>query len=407
MVFLIVNRGIFTTDCFWWKISDFLLKDASGINLYYKLKKKYGKMIKVNMAGENIYVVTDINYIAEILNNSPLIFGSGKLKRKMFGTFMEKNVGVSEGCPWIQRRKITENTLDTNIRHRYSQHYHEFIKHLFQTNKVPLANKDFNYFSKRLAMKIVFNEDEINEDIFKVFSEANSLKSLIFKNREINKSKYLDYLKKHIKNPNNKSLISIAGQYTNNMDELIHHIPHWIFPIAGVIPTTFSRLLLLLCNHPKKFQILINNIKLGKYEYLRKCILETLRLNNPVVTTFRTLLKDYYFGKKLYKNGTQFLILNNPVLRNPDYFIEPNKYIPERWTKDMEKSYYSIMFNQGPQMCPGKELVLQLLESFTINYLEYSNVLKYGHNILKCKKINITNIPQMMNPCKMKFEINR
>ena len=35
-----------------------------------------------------------------------------------------------------------------------------------------------------------------------------------------------------------------------------------------------------------------------KLSYLRKCILETLRLNNQVITTFRTLTQDFSFDEK-------------------------------------------------------------------------------------------------------------
>ena len=62
---------------------------------------------------------------------------------------------------------------------------------------------------------------------------------------------------------------------------------------------------------------------------MRKCILETLRLNNPVITTFRTLEEDYTFDNKYsFKKGDQFLILNNPVLREKEFYKKPNKFIP-------------------------------------------------------------------------------
>ncbi|NIR11881.1 MAG: cytochrome P450, partial [Candidatus Aminicenantes bacterium] len=98
---------------------------------------------------------------------------------------------------------------------------------------------------------------------------------------------------------------------------------------------------------------------------LRAVILETLRLNNPVVTTFRTLDSDYTFSHsgRSFSKGDQFLILNNPVLRDPTFFYEPNRFIPERWVPSLEGSYYAIMFNQGPQKCPGKDLAIFILGS--------------------------------------------
>ena len=74
----------------------------------------------------------------------------------------------------------------------------------------------------------------------------------------------------------------------------------------------------------------------------------------------KAIIKKTIIEKYSFKKGTQFLILNNPVLREKEYFENPNKFIPERWTPEMEQSYYAISFNQGPQRCPGKELAIYL-----------------------------------------------
>ena len=68
----------------------------------------------------------------------------------------------------------------------------------------------------------------------------------------------------------------------------------------------------------------------------------------------------------------------------------------------MENSYYSISFNQGPQRCPGKELAIFLIQSFTVNLLIHYDILDNIENI-QSRKINIENIPQMINPCNINF----
>ena len=137
-------------------------------------------------------------------------------------------------------------------------------------------------------------------------------------------------------------------------------------------------------------------------DFLRKCILETLRLNNPVITTFRTLTQNYTFDNKYsFKKGTEFLILNNPVLREKEFFLHPNKFIPSRWTSQMEKSYYALSFNQGPQKCPGKELAIYLTQNFVYHFLK---IKKIGiSKTIVTNKINIDNIPQVLNPCSIIF----
>ncbi len=91
-----------------------------------------------------------------------------------------------------------------------------------------------------------------------------------------------------------------------------------------------------------------------------------------------------------------------PVLREKEYFKEPNKYIPSRWTDEMEKSYYSISFGQWPKRCPGKELVIFLCSSFIYNLVVVKNIGKTTK--ILSKSINTQNIPQLINPCKIKFK---
>ena len=67
----------------------------------------------------------------------------------------------------------------------------------------------------------------------------------------------------------------------------------------------------------------------------------------------------------------------------------------------MEKSYYAISFNQGPQRCPGKELVIFLMQSFIYNFVKVKHI---NHNtFIKTMNIDTTNIPQMTNPCQTYF----
>ena len=76
-------------------------------------------------------------------------------------------------------------------------------------------------------------------------------------------------------------------------------------------------------------------------------------------------------------------------------------FIPERWTQEMESSYYAISFNQGPQRCPGKELVIFLMQSFMYNFVKVKHI--HYNTFIKTMDIDTTNIPQMTNPCQTYF----
>ena len=419
---IVLLRGILSPNCFWYKISDLLLTDGAGINLYNKYKDKYGDFAPTYMFHEKIYLVTNIKYIKIILDNSPNIFSVGKLKETIFKSFMGKNVGVSTGCPWKRRRYMNETALNIDKLHIYAEKYNNDISNYIKTwkDKSELEYNDFLNFGKYMVAKIVFNVEHLNDDIFKIFSEANNID--VFSNPDFKidqelYNNYLDILNYYIDNPNPNSLIELCLSVSNDREEVLHQIPHFIFPLIGLFITTIPRLLVLLFNHKNILIKVIQEInsintnnkslsqKIYKLSYLRKCILETLRLINPLITTFRTLSQDFSFDNKYYfKKGTQFLILNNPVLRETEYFKEPNKFIPSRWTPEMEKSYYAISFNQGPQRCPAKELVIFLSQSFVYNFIKIKNI--NNNNIIKTNKIDTNYIPQIINPCDIKFIFN-
>ena len=309
--------------------------------------------------------------------------------------------------------------LVTDRLQTYAEKYNtDMIEQLTKwQKKSKLQYNDFYNLGKIMVAKLVFNTIRIDNDIFKIFSEENSINVFYNTDFKITPKIYNNYVKilnHYMDKPNKKSLIELCMMVTHDKDEVLHQIPHFIFPIVGLFVATIPRLLLLLCNHKNAFKKIVQEVysihdySIHNYEaiyrlpFLRKCILETLRLNNPVITTFRTLEKDYTFDNKYtFTKGTQFLILNNPVLREKEFFDQPNKFIPSRWTPEMEQSYYAISFNQGPQRCPGKELAIYLVQIFIYNLFKIKNIGK-DHTITS-DKINTSNISQVINPCNITF----
>ena len=84
--------------------------------------------------------------------------------------------------------------------------------------------------------------------------------------------------------------------------------------------------------------------------------METVRLNAPVISLFRTLEKDMQLNKRYFKKGTQLLLLTNPILRQNEHFSDAYKFIPQRWNEKLEKEYYAISFSQGPKNVQVKNL---------------------------------------------------
>jgi hypothetical protein len=398
-VFLMVQRGILSQSKIWWDIADNISTDSSGIILFNDLKKKYGELVPIKIGNSEVILVTNIRNVKFILDESPSLFEVGKFKYNMFKSFMKFNVGVSNGEIWIKRRLYNECVLKTGYPHLNINYFHKFISD--KLNKmIPKKHNDFVNISKKLVANIVFGEDTISDNIFKIFDDANSINVILFGETTIDQT-YLISLKtaiiKSLKK-NDKSLISFSKKcpkYKSDnhfFTELYHQVSHWIFPMHGIFSMHVIRMLALIASSNG----LQEKLRYDK-SLIRKCILEGFRLNNAVITTFRTLNKDTIIKNKMFKKGSQFLILNAPFLRS-NKFINPNSFNPHRWTTQLEESYYSIMFNKGPQECPGKNLTIDLLTKYIQKYLELVD-----YKLQVEPMIDVNNVPQMINHYRFNF----
>ena len=141
-----------------------------------------------------------------------------------------------------------------------------------------------------------------------------------------------------------------------------------------------------------QFEIIIQ----FQIHFLHDLYFKTIITNNPVNSTFRSLLSDYTFDENhSYKRGTPFLIINNPVLRDSIAFPNPNAFEPSRWNETLENSPYSIMFNRGPQICPGKDFITSLLSVMVIEYFNRVGDTKFVVE----PELDVNNVPQIINPC--------
>jgi len=340
-----------------------------------------------------IILVLDRNITNIILDNSPDIFDVGLFKRNFFKSFMTNNVGIQHGVKWRLLRSINENVLDFGRTHQYTDRFNEIINNSFTDNKLPLDFYDFNARAKEITGKIVFGTIcPYQKYIYNTFTEANKLPISILHNSQVpsyDKSRY--YIDKMLRNPQTSTLTYLLAKYGKNISNyckqevrdtlsiprfaterevLADQIYHFIFPIVAMITIHVPRILALIFAHPKVKSKLFHNLPNSKQTklYIRKCILETLRLNSPVMSFFRKSSRPV-FG---FPKNTEFLILSNPMLRDPLVFPNPDLFIPDRWTEYLEQSQYNLIFGLGPQRCPGKNLAMHILQYYLHAYIIFT-----------------------------------
>eukprot|EP00898_Chlorokybus_atmophyticus_P002783 jgi/Chlat1/3505/Chrsp23S03696 len=98
----------------------------------------------------------------------------------------------------------------------------------------------------------------------------------------------------------------------------------------------------------------------SKYPYVDCVIKETLRLYPPGLLVMRWAETDTTIGKYHIPKGTSVFVPIYAVQRNPQYFPNPDAFIPERFLPGKEVSPYTwIPFGVGARMCIGWKFAMQ------------------------------------------------
>ncbi len=371
---LILNRGLIIPNKLWWSINDVILPNNKLDSVFDEYR--YGTHY-INLIVNKFRIINNINEVNTILYNSPIRYRTGFLKYNYFKNFMPKNIGViardddNTIIRWKEMRKFNEHILDTTI--TYSQiitHHKDKIISICNNSEIPMSQEYFIDIAEQIVKLLLFGHTNVSNIIFpgsELYIFPNIIEILYGNSSKVStKNKWSKIIENTHIEP-----ISLLGRIKNlddNILEVYYQIPHWIFPIFGIITSTLIKSLLLDQNYNK------DNIP------TRNILLETLRLFNPVTTLFR---KDI-------KNNEEILIIVQMILRDKQYFENPHSFRPERFNDiKLEHQTYCLMFSQGPQICPGKNFILYLCE-ILFNTIKP----KFKSN----KLLNCDHLPDTLNP---------
>jgi cytochrome P450 len=100
---------------------------------------------------------------------------------------------------------------------------------------------------------------------------------------------------------------------------------------------------------------------LGDLKYTEMVILETLRVRSPVFIFFRESIEVCEFGDYQIPAGSVVLVSPHLMHRNSNYFPDPEKFEPERWTTEFKAHlprFAYFPFGGGPRQCIGESFAL-------------------------------------------------
>lgn len=129
----------------------------------------------------------------------------------------------------------------------------------------------------------------------------------------------------------------------------------------------------LLCQHPdiyQKVQEEVDRVLQGRtpsyadleqLPYCLQVLKETLRIYPPITSWMREALQDLEIAGYAVPKGRTILIASYVLHHRSDYFPHPERFDPERFTREREKQlphYAYIPFGAGPRICIGNYYAL-------------------------------------------------
>ncbi|XP_049831289.1 cytochrome P450 6k1-like [Schistocerca gregaria] len=123
---------------------------------------------------------------------------------------------------------------------------------------------------------------------------------------------------------------------------------------------------------------------IAKMTYLDKVVSETLRKYPPLAFLNRECNKDYQVpGSDLVlEKGSAVLVSTLGLHRDPEYFPDPERFDPERFTEE-EKArrhpYVYLPFGEGPRICIGMRLGLLQTKVGLVYILSKYSLRTVGH----------------------------
>ncbi|XP_014276563.1 cytochrome P450 6k1 [Halyomorpha halys] len=122
--------------------------------------------------------------------------------------------------------------------------------------------------------------------------------------------------------------------------------------------------------------------KINSITYLQMVLDETLRVHSPLSFVSRICTKDTIIEDVKIEKGTRIYISSISLHTDPEYFPDPEKFDPERFSeinKESMTKYTFFPFGEGPRICVGMKYASIFVKTSIVLFLLKYRVLPCGN----------------------------
>lgn len=129
---------------------------------------------------------------------------------------------------------------------------------------------------------------------------------------------------------------------------------------------------------------------LQEMKYMEQCLEETMRMFPALGLLPRVVTRDYQLPdcKATVPAGTRILIPVYAIHHDPEFYPEPSRFDPDRFTEDAKSSrphYAYLPFGEGPRICIGMRFAWMQMKSALTVVLRSYKVTPNEHTVYPLK----------------------
>jgi Cytochrome P450 len=350
--------------------------DRWAVGLLSGMRRTHGgKPIWVRLVTSPALLLLSVEDIRTALEGSPDPFAPDpEAKRKGMSHFQPQALTISRGEDWAERRRFAESVLDTGEKaHRLSDEFAvvlaEEAEALVESVDAADGELDWERFSlavRRATRRIVLGEtarddEELSTVLAQMMDAANSLPD----EPSPQLDPFLARIGGYIRRAEPGSLVSLFTEAP--LGERVHpvrQVTHWLFAMGDTLAINAYRALAAIVSHPDHLTLVEDELAGGTLDaahiarltHLNGCLEEAMRLWPTTPMLARELTAEATLGDVAIPAGTQVVIVNTFMHRDPDRHPDGDRFSPRAWQDDTRDDWSLNHFSHGPQGCPGAVL---------------------------------------------------
>jgi cytochrome P450 len=371
--------------------------DGWAVGLLARLRRNHGPgPVWVRVIRDRALLLLSVEDVRRALEGSPDPFASDpEAKRRGMGHFQPDALTLSRGVLWANRRGFADAVLEpATAVHRLGDHFVAIVEaevtallaEIDGEAGAVLSYEAFHRMFRRIVRRIVLGDgartdERVSDLLGQLMSEANGLPG----ERSEHYEPFMERISGYVAAAEDGSLVGLFGDAPHDADTRVEgQVIHWLFAMQDTLAANSLRALALVAAHPEQRARaerdlagvdLTSAVGLADLAYLRACLQEAMRLYPTTPLLSRETVVDLTWHGAIVPAGTQVLIANVFLHRDPDRVAYADQFSPHAWADgEAAEDWGFNHFSHGPQGCPGVNLSLLVGSAVLAQLLRRRNV---------------------------------